>query len=43
MTLANKIALKENRLTTLKNSEKENSGVQKRLEREIRNLESKVK
>ena len=29
MTLANKIALKENRLTTLKNSEKENSGDRK--------------
>ena len=42
MTLENKIAIKENRLSTLRNSDKENTGVQRKLEREIRNLKKQL-
>lgn len=43
MTLKDELAIKKNRLATLRNSGKDNTGVQRRLEREIRNLESKIK
>lgn len=42
MTLENKIAIKENRLSTLRNSDKENTGVQRKLEREIRNFKKQL-
>lgn len=38
MTKENKIALLENRLNNLKSSAKDNNGIQRKLERQLRNL-----
>lgn len=41
MTQEQKLALKKDRLSKLQNSGKENFGVQRKLARQIRNMESK--
>ena len=42
MTKENKIALLENRLNNLKSNNKDNNGIQRKLERQLRNLKKQL-